>query len=714
MAKRWGATKAEWKRFKELAADDLLPVVSDPDAPIAPYSTMKQTGKTPSQYNDRGEVMGIAKWTDRTAHPKSIAAWSEEPNYGICVQTRHVRALDIDIDDPDLVHEIVEFIEDWFEVPQAIRYRSNSAKRLIPLIIPGKFGKRVMRFADDKGMVEFLATGQQFVAAGTHPSGVKYKWNEAEIQEITEDEFEDLWFAMQENFDTEVTQRGIREYVDTGKHTDETAKYLIEQGYVHADGNDGQLFLECPFSDEHSTESNGTDFAYFPAGSGGYDRGHFVCLHASCSHRTDDDYLRAFGILEADFEVVPVTEEEKALERPAYECDKHGRPKATAGNLKLALERPDICGYLICYDVFTDNIIFRKDDNWKIANDNLIFGLRLRLENNQGFHAIGKETLRDCVAWIADRNSVDTATEWLNAQEWDGKPRIKTFLSKYLGCEDNAYTRAVSMYLWTGLAGRVLVPALKCDMIPVLKSPEGYRKSSAVEAIAPAPQQFTEIDFSERDADIARRIRGKVIGEIAELRGLRTREMEGILAFVTRRYEEWVPKYREFAISFPRRLMFIATTNEDQFLDGVRAHRRWLPLEVKEFADIDAIVRDRGQLWAEAREVFKETGLQYQTADTLAATHREEYRIKDAWEDVIEDWLFSPDDLDDNTPADKDYIKLVDVARFALSLDPAKLKRADEIKLGNCLKALGFEPARVWDGKAGKQIRAWKKKEGGQ
>ena len=26
------------------------------------------------------------------------------------------------------------------------------------------------------GLVEFLATGQQFVALGTHPSGVRYEW----------------------------------------------------------------------------------------------------------------------------------------------------------------------------------------------------------------------------------------------------------------------------------------------------------------------------------------------------------------------------------------------------------------------------------------------------------------------------------------------------------------------------------------------------------
>lgn len=718
MTKRWGATAEEWDLFNSIAADDLLPVVSNPDAPIAGYSTMKTTGKTPSRYNDRGEVMGIARWTERTAHKNEIKAWMHEPDYGICIQTRRVRALDIDVDDPAKARAISRFIREFLddeEMLMAERYRENSGKTLLAFIMPGKFGKRTVKV--DGGMIEFLADGHQFVAAGTHPSGARYQWQIDEgvkFVKIEDDVFEDLWYSLCLEFGIEPpNERGVRDYEYTGKHADETGKFLIENGFAHAEGNDGQLFIECPFADHHSTEPNGTDTAYFPAGTGGYDRGHFVCLHASCNGRKDSEFMDAFGVRQNDFEVVEVTEEEKARERPAWETDKYGQPKPTLYNVRLALERPDICGWNIRYDAFTNNIIFYDKDGsrWQIASDELFVELRMRLETVHNFLPIGRELARDAVLWFAKKRQVDTAVEWLNAQTWDGKKRVETFMSEYMGCEDSEYTRAIAKYLWTGLAGRVLEPGLKADMIVVLKSPEGYRKSSAVEAIAPSNELFTEVDFGEKDADLARKMRGKVVAEIAELRGLKTRAVEGILAFVSRRFEEWVPKYREFSTSFPRRLMFIATTNEDEFLDGVRKHRRWLPVKVEKFADVDKIVRDRKQLWAEAREMFIEGGLRYEEADKLAGDHREDFRVKGVWEDVVARWLGTPDDLDGSCPNDAEYLLTPDIARFAINLDPKNLKRSDEMKIGETMRALGYDNTKVYDKELKKQIRAWTKKD---
>jgi len=212
------------------------------------------------------------------------------------------------------------------------------------------------------------------------------------------------------------------------------------------------------------------------------------------------------------------------------------------------------------------------------------------------------------------------------------------------------------------------------------------------------------------DADIARKVRGKMVAEVAELRGLRTREVEGILAWATRRFEEWIPKYREFSTKFPRRFIAIATTNEDEFLDGVRKHRRWLPAEVKTDADVDAIRRDRKQLWAEALVLFEKHGVMYAEADKLGDAVRDQFRIKSVWEDVISTWLNMPDGMDEEqTPAERPYVLGVDVARFALNLDPARMKRADEMKIADSMKAIGYASKRVWDDTAGKQIRAWVK-----
>ena len=63
---------------------------------------MKGLGKTPSLYNGRRQVVGIPKWTQKVATAEEVEAWSREPDHGICIQTRLVRGLDIDVEDAEL------------------------------------------------------------------------------------------------------------------------------------------------------------------------------------------------------------------------------------------------------------------------------------------------------------------------------------------------------------------------------------------------------------------------------------------------------------------------------------------------------------------------------------------------------------------------------------------------------------------------------------
>jgi hypothetical protein len=174
----WGAFPSEWVHFDwglDLTAD-MLPVVSNPNAKISPGSSLRALGKTPSIYNAEGLVVGIRKWTQRVTTSEEILKWEKVPDYGICIQTRRLRAIDIDVDDPERAQEIAAYLEKNMGVKTWRRWRENSGRLLLAFMCPGTFSKRVMKIKGG-GQVEFLADGQQFVAAGTHPSGARYKWS---------------------------------------------------------------------------------------------------------------------------------------------------------------------------------------------------------------------------------------------------------------------------------------------------------------------------------------------------------------------------------------------------------------------------------------------------------------------------------------------------------------------------------------------------------
>lgn len=60
----------------------------------------------------------------------------------------------------------------------SVRFRSNSGRLLIPIIAKGAVKKSIIKTPD--GAIEILADGQQFIAAGTHPSGTRYEWTALE------------------------------------------------------------------------------------------------------------------------------------------------------------------------------------------------------------------------------------------------------------------------------------------------------------------------------------------------------------------------------------------------------------------------------------------------------------------------------------------------------------------------------------------------------
>lgn len=327
----WGATQFAWSAWRTICPEDLLPVASQLDAKVSPNSALKAIGKTPSTYDQHGQVIGLTRWTRRVARDSDINRWSQDPDHGICVQTRRVRALDGDVPEPTLAESIRAFIMTYLELvlgmPTApLRYRSNSSKFLIPVIVEGELGKRILTVGEstdangkvERWRIEFLGNGQQFVAEGTHPSGVRYEWtlggkswdhSLSTLPVLSVEEFDGLWQALVDEFGTDeearkaalktasLPQRGQDGVVlgpDGQPIVDDFAEWLLDQGLVLGSNMRGHLFVECPNAASHTSDSGVSQAAYLPAGVGG-SSGAFRCLHAGCAGVTVSDLREAHG-----------------------------------------------------------------------------------------------------------------------------------------------------------------------------------------------------------------------------------------------------------------------------------------------------------------------------------------------------------------------------------------------------------------------------------
>lgn len=384
---------------------------------------------------------------------------------------------------------------------------------------------------------------------------------------------------------------------------------------------------------------------------------------------------------------------------PSFDRDGKGRIEATLNNLALALARPDVCGLRVGLDEFRDSIMYAPHGGgaWQPWGDADAVRLRQYLERH-GFKPIGRELMRDAILLAADNGRFDSAADWLGNLRWDGVPRIENFYSEYFGATSSEYTKAAGRYTWTALAARVMNPGCKVDMVPILVGDQGLKKSSAVAAISPDSECFAEVDLAARDDDLSRRMRGCLVAEIGELRGLHSRDLESIKAFITRTHENWVPKFKEFATKFPRRLVFFGTTNKDYFLADETGNRRWLPIKVGR-ADAQAVARDRDQLWAEGAALYKESGVAYAEVEALATEQHEAYEMPDAWEDAIAQWLAETDLLTGDMPSSRGFLRVRDVMRNALNFTDSQIKRGDEMRVAAILRKLGYARRKVREGK---------------
>ena len=737
----WGATAAEWLHFAETLdlRADLLPVVSNPAGVVSKASKLRGLGKTPSKYNRAGDVVGIAAWSAHQATDRDVGQWLANSDLGICVQTRVWRALDIDIADPVASRRVVDLVE-LLQGVLPMRVRQGTGKCLLALRMPGAFSKRVIQ--TPHGAIEFLATGQQFIAVGTHftaggPTGTRYEWVDSAgvvglpgpAPDVTPAEFEVLWQALTEAFAIPGGEsRGrpgmaVAKPRDRADLRDPVVGFLDENGWVLDHERDGKVHVRCPWEAAHTSDSGASASTWFPAGVGGFEQGHYRCLHAHCIGQTDGDFLIAVGYSDADFTVVDADTVGAALSGdanapdvaqplPPFVRDRRGAPLATLNNVLMALRRAEVCGSQIGYDEFRDALVVGRGGAWRPVVDNTYTELRSTLES-KGFLPVGRELIRDAFLMVAAENKFDSALQWARGLVWDGVPRAETFWLDYFGVPDTPYARAVGLYAWTALAGRAVEPGVKADMVPVLIGVQGVGKTTAVEALSPIADAFVEIDLGRKDDDIARSLRGKLVGEIAELRGLQTRDAESIKAWVSRRHEEWVPKYREFATRFARRLLLIGTSNDDEFLDDQTGERRWLPLTVGQ-VDVAGVLAARDQLWAEGVVLFDAGGVQWHAAQTLAVDAHAAHKVRDPWEGAVAAWL-ERDGMDGEVGADgagtrrgDQPVAVADVLVSCLGLSVQKTTRKDQMRVGGILRALGYEKRDVRVN--GQVLKRWRAK----
>jgi putative DNA primase/helicase len=205
---------------------------------------------------------------------------------------------------------------------------------------------------------------------------------------------------------------------------------------------------------------------------------------------------------------------------------------------------------------------------------------------------------------IAAKHAYDPLAEMFAAlPEWDGTPRLDSWLHTHLGAEDNEYHRLVGRAWMIGAVARALSPGEKMDTVISLEGTQGVGKSTTIAILAgPGFSSDTPIDIGTKDARGA--LQGVWIVELAELESLRKSDATKSKGWFSQREDKFRPPYGRVEVTVPRRCVFAGTSNRDDYLQDETGNRRYWPVACGQI-DLKALARDRDQLWAEAQRAYK-------------------------------------------------------------------------------------------------------------
>lgn len=260
----------------------------------------------------------------------------------------------------------------------------------------------------------------------------------------------------------------------------------------------------------------------------------------------------------------------------------------------------------------------------------------VRMAANEFGLKMTAEFTHEAVRALSMGHRIHPVREYLDRcqEAWDGTARIDRWLIDYAQAEDTELVRAIgSVFLIAGVR-RIRTPGCKFDTLLVLEGQQGSGKSSLGRALGGHDDWFGDSLPLGADPKITIELTGgKWIVEHAELTGITKHEVENIKAFLSRQVDEAREAYGRNKIRVPRQFVLIGTTNDDQYLIDGTGNRRFLPVRCTGGAgsiDVQALVRDRDQLWGEAasREAQGESIMLPERLWGAAATTQEARRLQ--------------------------------------------------------------------------------------
>lgn len=546
--------------------------------------------------------------------------------------------------------------------------------------------------------VDIKAEGGYIIAApSNHYSGSLYTWDSGAHPSDTKLAPCPKWVL------DRLARKDLEQYETAGVVTDSFLGAAFDAlGMLGRSLGPDKAAVECPWEQDHTGGKRYDGSTVLFAPRKGKNTGWWYCSHSHCSGRVLADVLNFLSPeaksaardklgLDAQYDPPTVDEPQEIDTTEAWtkvlRFTLEGQLTRDAGNAALLLANVPEWKGALQYDEFADRIRWvrpvpempgfpppQPGDDLADHHATYVAHWFAKFRNV----AFPKIMIQDALDTAARVNRVHPVREYLDALEWDRKPRAATFLHTYIGATDEPYSHMVGRFWLISAVARIYRPGAQVDHILVLEGGQGTGKSTAVRILAGDWYLPNLPDIQSKDA--SQMLQGHWIAEIGELDALKGAAGTRIKDFISRTVDTFRPAYARFAVRRPRSCVFIGTTNETQYLTDSTGARRFWPVACGELQR-NELIRDRDQIWAEAKHWF-DTGEQWWPHEENVSqfTEKQDERLaEDEWTGPISEWA-----------ATQVEFTIGDVLGRALMIEPGKWSKSDQTRAGFVLRKLGF------------------------
>lgn len=328
------------------------------------------------------------------------------------------------------------------------------------------------------------------------------------------------------------------------------------------------------------------------------------------------------------------------------DCTDKNVPRSTLANAVAVLQHdPEWGPARLYYDEFLDRVLIANSPTreWRDDDDTR---LTVYMQEGPGLKTIPASQVAAAVQYVARQRVKNCVTDYLDGLTWDGEPRIALALEDCFGAvhapdQPYDYVRAVSGNLFIGMIARARRPGCQLDTMPILEGAQGIGKSSALRILGGAHYAVTTESVMSKD--FQQNIPGKWIIEIGEMDSFSRGEREKVKIAISTPVDRYRPSYGRRALDFPRRCVFVGTTNRDDYGNDDTGLRRFWPIRCTDIL-LDDIAAHRDQWFAEADAAFQ-SGASWWEVPASAAQVQRDRQQEDPWMPAVLEFVQFKDDV---------------------------------------------------------------------